>query len=46
LFQNPDSFLRTRMGGEHRVDEVHQSLLQLLRMDNIHLGNILAFSMT
>ena len=46
LFQNPDAFLRTRMGGEHRIDEVHQPLLQLLRMDDIHLCNILAFSVT
>ena len=42
LFQNANPFFRARMGGEEAADEFHQSVGHLLRMDDVHLCDVIA----
>ena len=42
LFQNPDSLFRARVCAEEGLEFVEEVLLELLGVDDVELGNVLA----
>lgn len=46
LFEYPYSALCARMSAEKRVHHAHHALREIFRVDDIHLGNVVATYIT